>query len=98
MKTSSLAHYQKLLLTYFSLPGWPCCTLARMLCVLNRHRGETRGLGGIFFDDLNDRDPETIFKWSEECCNAVPDAYLPIINVCLPPSFPQHPPSTLHTQ
>ena len=26
-----------------------------------KHRGETRGLGGIFFDDLNDRDKEEIF-------------------------------------
>lgn len=26
-----------------------------------KHRGETRGLGGIFFDDLNDGDPEKIF-------------------------------------
>ena len=46
-----------------------------------KHRGETRGLGGIFFDDLNDRDPDTIFAFSKECCNAVPDAYLPIIKV-----------------
>jgi coproporphyrinogen III oxidase len=45
-----------------------------------KHRGETRGLGGIFFDDLNDREPERIFEFSKECCNAVPDAYLPIIN------------------
>eukprot|EP00951_Prasinocladus_malaysianus_P003229 scaffold22984_cov48-Prasinocladus_malaysianus.AAC.1 len=28
---------------------------------LIKHRGETRGLGGIFFDDLNDRDVEEIF-------------------------------------
>jgi len=48
-----------------------------------KHRGETRGLGGIFFDDLNDRDPDTIFAFSKECCNAVPDAYLPIIKVLL---------------
>ncbi|CAE8650815.1 unnamed protein product [Polarella glacialis] len=31
------------------------------------HRGETRGLGGIFFDDFNSEDPE-----------AVTDAYVPI--------------------
>ena len=29
-----------------------------------QHRNETRGLGGIFFDDLNDRDPDTIFEFS----------------------------------
>ena len=31
-----------------------------------QHRNETRGLGGIFFDDLNDRDPDTIFEFSKE--------------------------------
>jgi len=44
-----------------------------------KHRDETRGLGGIFFDDLNDRDPDTIFAFSTECANNVIDAYLPII-------------------
>ena len=29
------------------------------------HRGETRGLGGIFFDDLNDRTPDEIFAFSK---------------------------------
>jgi len=43
------------------------------------HRGETRGLGGIFFDDLNDRDPNTIFEFSKECVNNVVTAYVPII-------------------
>ncbi|KAG8470853.1 hypothetical protein KFE25_009274 [Diacronema lutheri] len=44
-----------------------------------KHRGETRGLGGIFFDDLNDRPAEDIFKFSTECANAVVDAYVPIV-------------------
>lgn len=43
------------------------------------HRGETRGLGGIFFDDLNDRDPNDIFKFSTECLETVVPAYGPII-------------------
>jgi len=43
------------------------------------HRGETRGLGGIFFDDLNDRDPEDLFRFQEECLMAVADAYVPIV-------------------
>ena len=30
------------------------------------HRNETRGLGGIFFDDLNDRPADTIFEFSKE--------------------------------
>jgi coproporphyrinogen III oxidase len=29
-----------------------------------QHRGERRGLGGIFFDDLNDRDPEVLLAFS----------------------------------
>jgi len=45
-----------------------------------QHRNETRGLGGIFFDDQNDRDPDTIFEFSKECLNSVVDAYGPIIN------------------
>lgn len=44
-----------------------------------QHRGETRGLGGIFFDDQNDRDPEKIFEFSSECLNNVVNAYGPII-------------------
>ena len=44
-----------------------------------QHRNETRGLGGIFFDDLNDRDPDTIFEFSKEAVNSVVKAYGPII-------------------
>lgn len=44
-----------------------------------QHRNETRGLGGIFFDDLNDRDPDEIFEFSKEAVNSVVKAYGPII-------------------
>jgi len=43
------------------------------------HRGETRGLGGIFFDDMNDRDPEKIFAFSKDCLDSVVEAYTPIV-------------------
>jgi len=43
------------------------------------HRGETRGLGGIFFDDLNDRDPELLLAFAEEGLNSVVPAYGPIV-------------------
>jgi len=44
-----------------------------------KHRDETRGLGGIFFDDQCDKDPEAHLAFSTEALNAVPDAYCPIV-------------------
>lgn len=44
-----------------------------------KHRGERRGLGGIFFDDLNDYDQEMLLSFATECANSVVPAYLPII-------------------
>merc|ERR1712157_502053 len=41
--------------------------------------GETRGLGGIFFDDLNNKDPDTIFEFSKECMETVVPSYLPLV-------------------
>lgn len=38
-----------------------------------RHRNETRGVGGLFFDDLNEWDFDTCFSFMK----AVGDAYLP---------------------
>ncbi len=46
---------------------------------LIKHRGETRGVGGIFFDDLNDRDPDTIFAFSKDCLDALIPAYVPLV-------------------
>jgi len=44
-----------------------------------QHRNETRGLGGIFFDDQNDKDSEEHFAFSKDCLNSVVKAYGPII-------------------
>ncbi|XP_059301506.1 oxygen-dependent coproporphyrinogen-III oxidase, chloroplastic-like isoform X2 [Lycium ferocissimum] len=44
-----------------------------------KHRGERRGLGGIFFDDLNDYDQEMLLSFSTECANSVIPAYIPIV-------------------
>jgi coproporphyrinogen III oxidase len=46
---------------------------------LIKHRGETRGLGGIFFDDQNDREPDKIFAFSKECLDSLVPAYLPLV-------------------
>jgi coproporphyrinogen III oxidase len=44
------------------------------------HRGERRGVGGIFFDNLNDRDPESLFRFMTQCAEAFVPAYLPIVS------------------
>ncbi|PSN67845.1 coproporphyrinogen III oxidase [Corynespora cassiicola Philippines] len=48
----------------------------------NKHRGETRGVGGIFFDDLDEteKDREQLFSFAQECLSAFLPSYLPIIN------------------
>ncbi|GJN09516.1 hypothetical protein PR202_ga27531 [Eleusine coracana subsp. coracana] len=44
-----------------------------------KHRGERRGVGGIFFDDLNDYDQETLLSFTTGCADSVLPAYIPII-------------------
>ncbi|RLM61628.1 oxygen-dependent coproporphyrinogen-III oxidase, chloroplastic-like [Panicum miliaceum] len=44
-----------------------------------KHRGERRGVGGIFFDDLSDYDQETLLQFATECADSVLPAYIPII-------------------
>lgn len=43
------------------------------------HRQETRGLGGIFFDDFSSEDPDRHLSFSEACLGAVVDAYVPLL-------------------
>ncbi|PAN34115.1 hypothetical protein PAHAL_6G069500 [Panicum hallii] len=43
------------------------------------HRGERRGVGGIFFDDLSDYDQKTLLQFATECADSVLPAYIPII-------------------
>lgn len=43
------------------------------------HRGESRGVGGIFFDNLNDRPREACFAFVAECAGAFLPAYLPLV-------------------
>lgn len=47
---------------YFSLP----------------HRGESRGIGGIFFDDLDTPDVESCFNFASDCADAFIPSYIPL--------------------
>ncbi|MEM7389748.1 MAG: coproporphyrinogen III oxidase, partial [Pseudomonadota bacterium] len=44
-----------------------------------KHRSETRGVGGLFFDDLNELGFEQSFAFMQAVGNGFLDAYLPII-------------------
>lgn len=45
-----------------------------------RHRDEQRGIGGIFFDDLNEWGYQTSFEFMKSVGNSYLDAYMPIVN------------------
>ncbi|KAJ1866922.1 Coproporphyrinogen-III oxidase [Coemansia sp. RSA 989] len=45
----------------------------------NIHRNETRGVGGIFFDDLEDKEPEELFHFVYDAGNAFIKAYVPLV-------------------
>ncbi|KQN54953.1 oxygen-dependent coproporphyrinogen oxidase [Erwinia sp. Leaf53] len=46
---------------------------------LLKHRNEQRGIGGLFFDDLNTPDFDTSFGFMQAVGNGFLDAYLPIV-------------------
>ncbi|XP_051233606.1 oxygen-dependent coproporphyrinogen-III oxidase, mitochondrial isoform X2 [Dicentrarchus labrax] len=52
-----------------------------------RHRGETRGIGGIFFDDLDSPNQEEVFSFVKSCARTVVPCYLPIVHKHLNDSF-----------
>lgn len=43
------------------------------------HRRENRGIGGIFFDHLNDRPVEELLSFVTDCAEAFISSYLPIV-------------------
>lgn len=43
------------------------------------HRGESRGVGGIFFDHLNQRPQEELLGFVKDCTEAFIPAYMPIV-------------------
>ena len=44
-----------------------------------KHRDEARGIGGLFFDDLNDEGFEKSFEFMQSVGNGFVEAYLPIV-------------------
>ncbi|XP_013422008.1 oxygen-dependent coproporphyrinogen-III oxidase [Lingula anatina] len=44
-----------------------------------KHRGMTRGVGGIFFDDIDEPSQDKCFKFVESCGDAIVPAYIPIV-------------------
>ncbi len=54
-----------------------------------KHRKETRGVGGLFFDDLNQWGFEKSFAFIQAIGNAFVDAYIPIVQKRLNTPFQQ---------
>ncbi|XP_076655727.1 oxygen-dependent coproporphyrinogen-III oxidase [Halictus rubicundus] len=44
------------------------------------HRGERRGVGGIFFDDLDEPSQNEAFQFVKSCAEAVIPSYIPLVN------------------
>jgi len=44
------------------------------------HRGESRGVGGIFFDHLDDRPADQLLAFCAACAEAFVAAYLPLVD------------------
>ena len=55
-----------------------------------KHRDETRGVGGLFFDDLNQWDFDTCLNYIKAVGQGLIDAYIPIINKRKNTSFSEH--------
>ncbi len=55
-----------------------------------KHRNETRGVGGLFFDDLNEWGFEKSFAFMQSVGNHYIDAYLPIVEKRKNTPFDEH--------
>lgn len=47
---------------------------------LIKHRGIRRGIGGIFFDDINSFDPDTLIEFQKKCGEALISSYPDMVN------------------
>lgn len=45
----------------------------------NKHRNECRGVGGIFFDDLDEKGQEKTFSFVKQCAAAAIPCYIPLV-------------------
>ena len=56
------------------------------------HRGETRGVGGIFFDDMDEteKDRESLFAFVKTCADAFLPSYVPIVQKRKDLSYTDH--------
>ncbi|XP_063275959.1 oxygen-dependent coproporphyrinogen-III oxidase, mitochondrial-like [Prinia subflava] len=55
-----------------------------------KHRGEQRGIGGIFFDDMDSPSKEEVFQFVKSCAKAVVPCYIPIVKKhCHDPFTPE---------
>ncbi|XP_062451735.1 oxygen-dependent coproporphyrinogen-III oxidase, mitochondrial [Rhea pennata] len=55
-----------------------------------KHRGERRGIGGIFFDDLDSPSKEEVFQFVQSCAKAIVPCYIPIVKKhCHDPFTPE---------
>ena len=55
-----------------------------------KHRDETRGVGGLFFDDLNEWGFDRSFEFMQAVGNGFLDAYIPIVEKRKELSFSEH--------
>lgn len=59
-----------------------------------RHRGELRGVGGIFFNDFPGLDADVsrdaAFEFVRDCCGAIGDAYLPLVRKGMVKPYSDH--------
>ncbi|KAM8820381.1 oxygen-dependent coproporphyrinogen-III oxidase, mitochondrial [Eudromia elegans] len=55
-----------------------------------KHRGERRGIGGIFFDDVDSPSKEEVFQFVQSCAKAIVPCYVPIVKKhCHDPFTPE---------
>ena len=47
--------------------------------IIKHRMSERRGIGGVFFDDMNDRSQEELLAFATDMAGAVVPAYVPLV-------------------